>query len=55
MLLQGISVEDNRIVRLFADAGLQVKTAAESQALLHLHRFYCTKGLCSVCPFSHLG
>lgn len=55
MLLQGISAEDNRIVRLFADAGLQVKTAAESQALLHLHRFYCTKGLCSVCPFSHLG
>lgn len=55
MLLQGISAEDNRIVRLFADAGLRVKTAAESQALLHLHRFYCAKGLCSACPFSHLG
>jgi hypothetical protein len=55
MLLQGISAEDNRIVRLFTDAGLQVKTAAGSQALLHLHRFYCTKGLCSVCPFSHWG
>ena len=51
-LLDGLSAESNRITRLFASAGLPVETAPDSQALLYLHRHYCSQQLCSYCPWS---
>ena len=51
-LLDGLSAESNRITRLFASAGLPVETASHSQALLYLHRHYCSQQLCSYCPWS---
>ena len=51
-LLDGLSAESNRITRLFASAGLPVETASDSQALLYLHRHYCSQQLCSYCPWS---
>lgn len=50
-LLDGLSAESNRITRLFASAGLPVETASDSQALLYLHRHYCSQQLCSCCPW----
>ena len=51
-LLDGLSAESNRITRLFASAGLPVEAASDSQALLYLHRHYCSQQLCSCCPWS---
>ena len=51
-LLDGLSAESNRITRLFASAGLPIETASHSQALLYLHRHYCSQQLCSYCPWS---
>ncbi len=47
--------ENNRITRLFVGYGLPNTTAAESQALLHLHKEYCEKKKCFFCPYGRLA
>ncbi len=46
---QTIPAEKNHIVRLFSKHKFPIRNAADTQALLHLHRHYCTQQLCSFC------
>ncbi len=41
--------ESNRIMRLYATAGLAAKSAADSQALIQLYHSYCTQKRCLSC------
>lgn len=52
-LLQCLKSEDNRITRLFADAGIDADSAFTSQALIELRREYCEKKKCLYCRFGH--
>ena len=59
-LLRSLPPENNHITQLFASIGITAKDAAESQALLHLYRNYCTPYRCLSCPvapkiFQHLS
>lgn len=50
-LLQALKPEDNAITRLFADAGIGLRDAFVSQALIQLKREYCEKKKCIYCRF----
>ncbi len=52
-LLDMLRPEDNNIVRMWADCGLSVTTAGESQALIQLKRRYCDRKDCLRCRFGH--
>lgn len=52
-LLEALPPEQNTIIRRWQAAGLSVKSAATSQALLQLRREYCDKRNCMRCRFSH--
>lgn len=41
--------EDNNIVRQWLKEGVPIKSARDSQALLHLHKMYCTQKKCLSC------
>lgn len=47
--LEEIPAESNSIVQLYRDAGLKVKDAFTSQALLQLNKYYCTQKKCLNC------
>lgn len=47
--IQKIPIENNVYVRAYLDLGLDVHSANESQALLHLHRNYCIPRKCLHC------
>ena len=47
--LEEIKPEKNRIVSIFCDAGIYVKNAGETQALIQLRREYCDKKKCLYC------
>lgn len=49
--LEEIAAENNRITRLWDGAGLPVKTAADSQALIQLQTAYCDLKKCLYCRF----
>ncbi|MCO4291399.1 DUF2851 family protein [Solitalea sp. MAHUQ-68] len=49
MLLENIKTEQNLIVKQFALAGIKSKSAADSQALIHLKSTYCDKKKCLNC------
>ena len=51
--LESLKAEDNGIIRRWANAGLPVRTAAGSQALLHLQQAYCDKRDCLRCRFGY--
>ena len=51
--LEQLKAEDNRIIRQWANAGLPVHTAADSQALLQLQKAYCDKHDCLRCRFGY--
>lgn len=51
--LEGLTAEDNRIVRTWTGAGLPVDTAADSQAVLQLQQAYCNKRDCLRCRFGY--
>lgn len=51
--LESLTAEDNRIIRLWAEAGLPVSTAADSQALLQLRKEYCDRKECLRCRFGY--
>ena len=49
--LEEIDAEDNNIVRMWRECGLEVKTAGDSQALIQLKKEYCDKKECLRCRF----
>ena len=51
-LLESLKAEDNSLIRRWARAGLPVRTAADSQALLQLQKEYCDKRDCLRCPLT---
>ncbi len=52
-LLQAIPSENNYIMRQWKACGLNVKTAADSQALIELKRNYCDRKDCLRCRFAY--
>ncbi|MDR0796084.1 MAG: DUF2851 family protein [Tannerella sp.] len=48
-LLEQIRPERNSLVKKFTDAGLHVKNASDTQALIQLRREYCEKKKCLYC------
>ncbi len=52
-LLQSLPPEQNSIVDEWRRLGLEPKTAADSQALLHLKKQYCDKKKCLNCQIGH--
>lgn len=52
-LLEGLPSEDNYIVRQWKQCGLNVASAADSQALIQLKREYCDRNDCLRCRFAY--
>ncbi len=53
--LEQLPAERNKIIKLWADLGLRVKTAFDSQALLELYKNYCLPKKCLSCTIgTHL-
>lgn len=53
LLLEQLPKENNHIIRSFQSLTLQVNNAAESQALLQLHKHWCTPKKCLQCGIGH--
>ena len=51
-LLDSLRAEDNHIVRMWRECGLEVQTAGDSQALIQLKREYCDRRDCLRCRFA---
>lgn len=51
--LESLKAENNYITRQWSGAGLSVKTAADSQALIQLRKEYCDKRDCLRCRFGY--
>ena len=52
-MLDSLKCEDNSIIRMWQDCGLEVKTAGDSQALIQLKKEYCDKKDCLRCRFGY--
>ncbi len=52
-LLEELKAENNFVTRLWEKAGIPVKHAADSQALIQLHRAYCEPRKCLFCRFGY--
>ena len=52
-LLEDIAPEDNRIIRQWRLLGQRVRSAADSQALLHLYQNYCQPARCLNCEVGY--
>lgn len=52
-LLDQLPPEDNRIVRLWAQAGIQATNAAQTQALIQRYNAYCTAQRCLDCQLAY--
>lgn len=52
-LLQHLPSEKNHIVSLWADSGIKSNNAADSQALLQLKKYYCSKLKCLSCSIGN--
>ena len=52
-LLHQIDPEENGIIKRWREQGVRAECAADSQALLHLHRKYCHTKKCTDCPFAY--
>ena len=50
-LMEGERAEENSIVRTWAEAGIACQSAADSQALIQLTRYYCEPHKCLRCRF----
>ena len=50
-LLEELKSEDNNIVRMWKECGLEVSNAGDSQALIQLKKEYCDKKDCLRCRF----
>lgn len=51
--LQQLAPEHNRIVTAFASAGVPVRDAFASQAMIHVRRNYCERRSCIFCRIGH--
>lgn len=51
--LEGIKAEDNSVVRMWAECGVKADNAADSQAILQLHHYYCERKDCLRCRFGY--
>lgn len=47
--LSDLPNETNKITKQWSDVGMPPKNAADSQALIHRHQYYCTKKRCLNC------
>jgi hypothetical protein len=52
-LLEAVKAEDNNIVRMWQECGLDVHSAGDSQALIQLKKEYCDKKNCLRCRFGY--
>lgn len=52
-LLEQVRAENNYILRQWAECGISVRTAADSQALIQLKREYCDRKDCLRCRFGY--
>ena len=52
-LWEQLAAEDNRIIRDWQMAGVTCENAADSQALIQLHRNYCQPHKCLLCQFGY--
>ena len=52
-LLEEIKPEKNSIVKVFCNAGISVKNAGDTQALIQLRREYCDKKKCLYCRIGY--
>lgn len=52
-MLQQMPAENNSVIRLFAQAGIECPDALSSQALIHLRRSYCEPRKCLYCRIGH--
>ena len=51
--LEQLKAENNHIIRMWQEVGLEVKTAGDSQALIQLKREYCDKRDCLRCRIGY--
>ena len=51
--LEQLKAENNHIIRMWQQVGLEVKTAGDSQALIQLKKEYCDKKDCLRCRFGY--
>lgn len=51
-LLEQLPPEDNRVVRLWQDEGIEIRNAAESQALVQRFNEYCSRKRCLDCQLA---
>ncbi len=52
-ILRNMPAEDNRILRLWKECGVDVSSVADSQALIELKRNYCDRSDCLRCSFGY--
>lgn len=52
-MLESLKPEDNHIIRMWKECGLDVKDAGDSQALIQLKKEYCDRKECLRCRFGH--
>lgn len=52
-ILESLPPEDNAIVRMWQECGLQVRSAGDSQALIQLKKEYCDRKECLRCRFGY--
>ncbi len=52
-VMHNLPAENNRILRIWKECGLDVGTAADSQALIQLKRKYCDRSDCLRCQFGY--
>jgi hypothetical protein len=52
-LLEQLNAENNHIVRMWRECGLEATTAGDSQALIQLKRVYCDRRDCLRCRFGY--
>jgi hypothetical protein len=52
-IMEQLAPENNSIIKRWAGAGITASNALESQALLHLKRYYCEPKNCLQCSIGH--
>ena len=52
-MLDELKVENNAVVRMWQDVGLNAQTASDSQALLQLKKQYCDRKDCLRCRIGY--
>ena len=52
-LLEQLKAEQNHIIRMWRECGLEVKSAGDSQALIQLKKAYCDRRDCLRCRFGY--